>query len=204
MGFADPHELEGRLDHAEGRVSVAVEYPIGERSVIGPDPHRHPELLRALRKGAERLFETGELRVVLGVGVLADRELLAVGVVAGVHADLLDVLDGFHGGARGKVNVGDEGDAHLSSGERASDRGQAACVGRGRDGNADDLATGLDQTDYLGDGRLGVRGGGGGHGLHPDRVAAADPEVAHPHLAGRTPAVRVRGCAPSTVHRMGL
>ena len=60
-------------------------------------------------------------------------------------------------------------------------------VFRLRHGDADDLAAGLFEPMDLGDGRLDVVGVGRGHRLHPDRVVAADDEVADADLAGLVP-----------------
>ena len=58
-------------------------------------------------------------------------------------------------------------------------------------GDADELAAGLFQAVDLGDGRLDVVRVGRGHRLHPDRVVAADDQVADPDLAGLVPLERV-------------
>ena len=172
--------------------------------MVRPDPHRHAELFRPQHQRTKRLLEPLDLRLVLRVGVLADSELLAVGVVAGVHADLLDVLDGLHRGARREVDVGDEGHADLSSGERAANFGKVARIGRGRDRHADDLAAGLHHADDLRDCRRRVGRRGRRHRLDADRIAPSDPDVADHDLARGSPPVLVGRLAPGSDHRPEL
>src|SRR5690606_7742897 len=47
--------------------------------------------------------------------------------------------------------------------------------------HADELATGCGERSYLGDRPLDIRGVRIGHGLHDDRMIAADPYAAHIH-----------------------
>ena len=56
----------------------------------------------------ESLSYAIQLGCVLFVGVLVDSEFLRVGVVAGIDADFLDPLRGFHRGVGLEMDVGDD------------------------------------------------------------------------------------------------
>ena len=124
-------------------------------------------------------MEAGELGVVVTVGVFAHREFLFVGVVTGIDANFFDVFDGFHGGAREEMDVGDEGNVgETGGGELGADGAQAFGGGNVGCGDADDFATDLGQGDGLLDGGGDVLGVAGRHRLDTDRVAAANAEAA--------------------------
>ena len=109
--------------------------------------------------------------------------------VAGVDADLVDgMVERGQGHLVVEVDVADERelDALL---DLAKHRG----VLRLGHGDADELAAGLFQAVDLRDGGLDVVGVGRGHRLHPDRVVAADDDVADGDLAGLVPAGRGAG-----------
>src|SRR5262249_8000510 len=77
-------ELERALDHAERRVTEAVQDAVGERAVVGADAERAAELPQALHQRTEALLHAFDLGGVLGVAVLPLLEALLVGVVARV------------------------------------------------------------------------------------------------------------------------
>jgi hypothetical protein len=118
------------------------------------------------------------------IGVFQHGELLLVGVVARVHADLLDVLDRLHRGRREEMDVGDQRLGEARRPELPPDvleRRRGGLV-RGRD--ADDLAARFGQADRLRDRRRDVLRVGGRHRLHADRVRAPDAHAADVHDAG--------------------
>jgi len=148
-----------------------------------PIRRARPQCLAPKHKRRERLVQALQLAVVIAVGVLADREFFLVRVIAGIDADLFDVLHRGHRGLRQKVNVGHQRDmAEAGGGELGADFAQALGRGHIGRGDADDFATGLRQRD-----RLLHRGGdilriAGGHRLQPDRMGAADADSAHLHF----------------------
>jgi hypothetical protein len=111
MVLADAHEFQGRLDHALGAVPVTIHDAVGKRPVVRSDAHAHTELSGPPDQWRKDLLDAFQLGVVLGVAVLANGELLLVGVVARVDANLVYVLDGLHRGGRREMNVGHQRDA---------------------------------------------------------------------------------------------
>jgi hypothetical protein len=61
-----------------------------------------------------------------------------------------------------------------------------------RGGNPDDLAAGIDQVKGLLDRRRGVHRVARDHRLDPNRIEAADADLAHLYLAGKAALVDVR------------
>jgi hypothetical protein len=140
--LGDADELERALHHAERRVAVAVHDPVGERAVVRADAHRPAELLAAQHERRKRLVQPLQLAVVVRVGVLAHGELLLVGVVAGVHADLLDVLDRLHRGDGRKWMSATSGTwANPAALNRARMNFAADAVARGTSASAPRTAT---------------------------------------------------------------
>src|SRR5947209_16889052 len=166
--------------------------------MVGADAHGDPALLALQDQRREALFDAGDLGGVVLVGVLADAEELLVGEVARVHADLVDVLGGFHRRRGAEVDVGDERHRDALRAEAPLDLADRLGVGRRRGGDAYDLAAGLDQADGLGQGPVHVLGTRGRHGLHADRLRAAYGNVANLDFAALAPLVRE---AAETVRR---
>jgi len=128
--------------------------------VIGADAQGAAEGFGAEYERGKRLMEALQFAVVVGVGVVADREFFFVGVVAGIHADFFHVFDGFHRGAREEMDIGDERDvAEASGGELFADGAQALGGGDVGCGDADDLAADFGEGDGLSDGGGDVLGG---------------------------------------------
>ena len=103
--FGDAHELERALHHPERRVAEAVHDPVGQGAVVRADAQGAPELPAAPDERREGVMEPLQLAVVFGVGVFAGGEFLLVGVVAGIDAHLLDMLDRLHRRGGQKVDV---------------------------------------------------------------------------------------------------
>ena len=101
----DAGELERALDHAERRITVTVHDPIAQRTMIGADAHRAIEFLAKLDQRREAFLDAREFRRVLVVRVLFDEEFLGIGVVARIHADLLNPLGRFYRGFGFEMNV---------------------------------------------------------------------------------------------------
>ena len=188
----DAGELDGAFDHAGGRVAEAVHDAVGERAVVGADAHGDAARLAEVDEGLEGLVDAGEFLVVLVVGVLADGEFLFVGEVAGVDADFLDPLRGFHGGVGLEVDVGDDGDVAAGGGELGLDVLEIGGVLHRRGGDADDFAADADEVEGLLDAFTGVHGVAGEHGLDADGVGPADADLADLDLAGEAALVVVR------------
>ena len=88
---------------------------------------------------------------------------------------------GAQGQAIIEVNVGN----HRNRGAFAYFRQRVGIFFVGH-GHAHNLAAGICQTENLGDARFNVSGKRSGHGLHPNRRAAANRDVANFELLGNT------------------
>ena len=188
----DAGELDGALDHAGGRVAEAVHDAVGERAVVGADAHGDAARLAEIDERLEGLVDAGEFLLVLVVGVLADGEFLFVGEVAGIDADFLDPLRGFHGGVGLEVDVGDDGDVAAGGGELGLDVLEIGGVLDGGRGDADDLAADLDEVEGLLDALARVHRVAGEHRLDADGIGPADADLADLDLAGKAALVVVR------------
>ena len=101
-------------------------------------------------------------------------DLLAVLDVARVEPNLVDPgLDGFEGPLKMEMHVGDDRHWRLRENRR-----QGLGVALVRYGDPDDVAPGLGQASYLGDGGVDVVGIGAGHGLNGHRRVAPDGHAA--------------------------
>ena len=104
----DPGKLKGTFHHTERRIAEAVHDPVTERSVVGSYAHRHPALPTELHERCKTFPDPVNLRLVLGIGVIADVEFLGIGEVARVDTNLLNPMCSFHGGLRLEMDVGDQ------------------------------------------------------------------------------------------------
>ena len=182
----DARELQRTFHHAERRVAIAVHDAIRERSVVGADAHHPTAILAKLHQ--RRKFRTNafELLLILSVGVLADFELLLIGVIPRVHADFLHPLGGFERGIRLEMNIGHQRHFAAGGADFAGDvlevGGVDPCLG----GDPHNLAAGLGKREHLGDAGGRVAGVGGNHRLHADRISATEADISDLHLAGQT------------------
>ena len=154
--------------------------------MVCADAHRDAEIFRPAGQRREDVVDARQLGVVLGIRVFAHCEFLLVGEVPGIHADLLDVLDGFHRGGRREVNVRDEGHADPAGFQGLTDDGEIVGIRGGRNGDTYDFAAGGDQPRDLLDGRGGIGRRGGGHRLDPDRMVPPEGHIADVHDASAT------------------
>ena len=184
----DAGELQGALDHAERRVAVAVHDAVAERAVVGADADRDATFFTEEDQRREGFADALQLGGVLLVGVLLDGELLGVREVARIDADFFHPARGFHGGVGFEVDVGHEG--HVATGfeQAALDVLQVGSVLDRRGGDADNLGTDVCQVERLLDAGRSIHGVAGDHGLHPDRIAAADAHLTDADLAAGTAA----------------
>ena len=132
-----------------------------------------PRFWHLSTSGREALLDAIDLGGVVLVGVLADAKELLVGEVARVDAHLLDVLGGLHGRRRAEVDVRDQRRLDAHAAQAALDFADGLGVGRGRRGDAHDLAAGLDQAHRLRQGGLDVLGARRGHRLDANGLIAA-------------------------------
>ena len=188
----DAGELQSALHHAQRRVAVAVHYAVAERTVVGADTQCSVARFALLDERRELGLDASQLVGVLLVGVFADIEFFGVGVVAGVDAHHLAPFHRLECGVRFEVNVGDHRHIRAARADAGDDRLEIGGVAFGLRGDADNLATGLDQGHRLLDARIGVERAAGDHRLANDRLAAADDDasvfgVADDHRA-RVPA----------------
>ena len=174
----DAGELQRALDHAERRVAVAVHDAVAQRAVVRADAQGAAEALGLQHERGELLLDALQLLGVRVVGVFLDGELLGVGVVAGVHADLLDPLHGLHRGLGLEVDVGH--DRHLAAlgAELADDVLQIGRILHRGGGDAHDLAADGHEIQRLPHRGGGVHGVAGDHGLLHDRLCATDDDTA--------------------------
>ena len=146
---------------------------------------RAAEFLAALQHERRELFlDALQLRGVLLVGVFLDREFLGVGVVAGIDADHLDPLRRFHRGVRLEMNVGD--DRHTAAALRASSATMfcrfAASFTVGAVMRTIWQPTATSSSVCFTRPR-GVHRVAREHGLHDDRMIAADDDAAVARIA---------------------
>ena len=88
----DAGELQRALDHAEGRVAVAVHDAVAERAVVGADAQDAAEFETEFDQRREPLFDPFEFGLVLEVAIFLDGELLRVGVIPGIDANRLSTI----------------------------------------------------------------------------------------------------------------
>jgi hypothetical protein len=186
---ANARELEGALDHAQRRISVPVHDAVAQGSVIGADSQGAAESLGLQDQRSEAGFDAGQFLGVGFVGVVLDRELLAVGVVARINADFFHPLDRFHGGFRLEMDIGHDGDmaAHLMQFTDDVFEVRRVLHGGGRD--ADNLATHGHELECLSDALGRVHRVAGEHRLLDHGVVSpehhtAETRVAHGDFTG--------------------
>ena len=182
LGLADTQKLQRRLHHAQRRIAVAAQDAVGEGAVVGADAHSRAVLLADAHQRRELGPDPLQLGLVGSVGVVDLLELLLVGVVAGVDADLLHDAGGQLGGVRGEVDIGHQRRIVAPCPQPVFDglQGLRLLQAGGRD--ADQLAACLDHADRLGDGAFDVHRIHRRHALDTDGVLAADAHGADPYL----------------------
>ena len=182
----DAGELQRAFHHAERCVAVAVHDAIRERPVVGADAHHPTTILAKLHQRRKFLANAFEFLLILSIGVLADFELLLVGVVSRVHADFLDPLGGFERGIRLEVNVGHQRHFATGGADFACDVFEVCGVDPRLGGDPHNFAASLGECEHLGDAGGRVAGVGGDHRLHADRIQATEADISDLHLAGQT------------------
>ena len=175
---ADAGELQRAFHHAQRRIAVAVHDAVAEGTVVGPDTHGTAEAFAFEDERGEALLDARQFGGVGLVGVFLDGELLRVGVVAGIDADLLDPLHRFHRGVRLEMDVGDDGDVATDGMEFADDVLKVRGVLNGGRGDADDLAADGDEFQRLLHAQRCVHRVAGQHGLLHNGMGAADDDSA--------------------------
>ena len=179
-------EFKRTFHHAERRVAVTIHDAIRERSVVGADAHHPTTILAKLHQRRKFLANAFEFLLVLRIGVLADFELLLVGVISRIHADFLHPLGGFERGIGLEMNISHQRHFAAGGADFAGDvlevGGVDPCLG----GDPHDLAAGLGECEHLSDAGGRVAGVGGDHRLHADRIQATEADISDHHLAGQT------------------
>ncbi len=145
-----------------------------------------PRCLAELHERREPLADAAEFGGVLLVGVFLDREFFAVRVVARIDAHFVHPLRGFHGGVGFEMDVGDDRHVAAALPQTSDDVLQIGGVFHRGSGDAHDLAADRDEVERLLDRSRGVHGVACDHGLHPDRVIAAEADVADHDFASAT------------------
>ena len=190
----DADELERRLDHARRGVAVAVHDAVGQRAVIGANPHCDALLLALEHQGCEALLDALDLGGVVLVRVFADAKELLVGEVARVDAHFLDVLGSFHGRGWAEMDVGYERRLYAHTAQPAFDLADRFGVGHGRRGDAHDLTAGVHQAQRLGQRRLDVLRARGSHGLNANGLVTAHGDSTDLDFARSAALIRETTC----------
>ena len=175
----DAQKLQCGLHHALRRIAVAVHHAVGKRTVVGADTQSASMFFEVRNQRQQRCFDALQFLGVLCVGVLPHLKLLAVGVVSGVDAHLLDELTGGDRERRAEMDVGHKRTrdaALLHSPPDGRKRLHRFLVGHGE---PDDLAVGPVQALDLLHTRYDLRGVGGEHGLNADGRVASDRHIAN-------------------------
>lgn len=157
--------------------------------MVGADAHGAAMVLATLDERSEFGADAVEFLVILRVAVVTHLEFFLIDEVAWVDADFIDPLDGFEGGIRFEVDIGDEWDVAVGGANVAGDMFEVGGVDFGLGGEANDFAAGLGEGEDFGDAGVGISGVRGDHRLHPDGVVGAEADVTHPHFAGRAAGV---------------
>ena len=180
----DPGELEGAFHHPVGGIPITVHDPVRERAVVRADPQGELALLQDLHQRGEGLLNPGQLLPVLVVGILAHGELLLVGKITRIDADLVDPLSGLHRRIRLEMDVRHDRDITASSEELLLDVLEVGSVLHRRRGDPDELAAHFDEIQRLLHRSGRIHRVAGDHALHDDRVWSPDTHLAYPHLPG--------------------
>ena len=203
----DAGKLQRAFHHAERRVAIAVHDAIRERSMIGADAHHPSKILAKLHQRRKFLADAFELLLILRVGVLADFELLLVGVISRVHANFLHPLGGLERGIGLEMDVGHQ--RHLAAGSShfARDVFEVRGVNFRLGGDPHNFTARIREREHLGDAGGRVAGVGGDHRLDANRIRSAKTDISDPHFAGCTALVaeQVRAIAQGRgrIHRRG-
>ena len=174
----DAGELQSALHHAQRRVAVAVHDAVAERAVVGADTQRAIARFALVDEWRELGLNTLQLACVLFVGVFADVEFFGVGIVAGVDAHHLAPLHRLECGVRLKMNVGHDRHVRAARADAGDDRLEIGGVAFGLRGDADNLATHINQRHGLLNACIRVERAASEHGLLHDGLAPA-----HDHSA---------------------
>ena len=177
----DAGKLQRALHHAERRVAVAVHDTVAKAAVIGADTHGHAARPAQLDQRREALANAAQLSLILLVGVFDDLELLAIRVITGVDAHLLHPLRRLHRRLGLEMDVRHDRHVTAQGSQPGDDMFQIRRVLHRRRGDPHDLAADIDQVHGLRDALGRVHRVTRQHGLHTDRIATADADLAHVH-----------------------
>lgn len=180
----DAGKLQCALHHAVWCIAMAVHDAVAERAMIRADAHGSVQRFALLHEGHELLLHVGDFLGVFGVGVFLHRELLFVGIVAGIDAHFFHPLHGLHGGVGFKMDVGDERDITARRADAIADvlevLGDHSCLGR----DTDDLTADGGEFESFFDAGFCITRVAGEHRLHTDGIPAADADIADHADAG--------------------
>ena len=182
----DAGKLERTLHHAMRRVAMTVHDAVTEATVIRADAHGATEAFALLHEGHELGLHVGHFFGVLLVGVLLDRELLFVGVVAGIHADFFHPLHSFHGGIWLEVDVSHQRHITACRADAIADVLEILCNDAGLRGDADNLTADGGELEGFFDTGGGIPCVAREHRLHTDGIVSANADVSHHADAGLT------------------
>ncbi len=168
--LTNPQKLQSRLHHAEWRIAVAAQNPVGQGAVVGADAHGGAVFLANLDQRRELLPNPHQLGGVGCVGVVDDLEPLAVGVVAGIDSDFLDNPRGQFGGIRRKVNIGNQRNPNAFGQQPLLDVFQILRLLDAWGGNPHVLTTRLDHPNHFGNRAFGIHRVHRSHRLHPNGI----------------------------------
>ncbi len=175
----DAGKFQGALHHAMRGVTMAVHDAVTQAAMIGTDAHGAAQPFALFHQRDELRLHVGHFLGILFVRVFLHGEFLFVSVVARIDADFFHPFDGLHGGIGLEMNVGHQGHIAPSCTQAIANVLEVfrndTCLRR----DTHDFAAHRRQFQGLLDAGLRIARIARQHGLHPDRVAAANAYISH-------------------------
>mmetsp|Transcript_29757 Transcript_29757/g.63210 ORF Transcript_29757/g.63210 Transcript_29757/m.63210 type:complete len:837 (+) Transcript_29757:104-2614(+) len=173
---ADVGELDGRLDHAAGGVSVVGQDATGEGAVVGPDAHAAVEFLALADEGEHGLDEVLALLdvIVLGLVHLVLEVLPPVGEVPRIDPNLLHRVGHQLGHLGLEVHVGTQRDVVPPLEQSLPNRRRRVGLPLSLHRDAHQVEPLVGASDDLLDAGVDVCRVGGRHGLSHDGMVGSE------------------------------
>ena len=177
-------KFQRAFDHAHRRVAVSAHDAVGQRPMVGPNPHGPTKVLALLDQWREFFPNAHKFLCVALVGVFKVFESLLVRVISRIDANFFDVIGCDFCSVGGEMDVRNKRRIVPCRPQFVGDEPQALCVSLAGSRDANQLAPRLNHSDALRHGARHVHRVGRRHGLNPDGVVSPQTQSAHLHLAG--------------------